>query len=230
MNLNTKARLVILCLVCLMTTVSLLAQGSSSLCSQFDVLTVTSISRSIDTTTWKTYKNEECGFQIKYPLEFVQAENAQEIVVSGAVVTFRPRFDPSIDKTGVKTNLHDFSVSIGVKDAHADVSHRDASCSVYPHERMLNGLFRVGNVIFTKHCFSEGAVGNRYEKLSYRAICRNTCYEIALFIHSANPDCYPRGAIKIFDPIEILCLFDTMLSTFVVRIQNASYARYNICY
>lgn len=220
MNINTRAGLVILCLVCFMITVSLLGQGSASICSQFRTTAVTPVSGWVDTTDWKTYKNEKYGFQIKYPIEFIQAKNAQEIVVSGAVVTFAPSFDSAIDRSGAKTNLHNLSVTIGVSDAEAAVSHQDAYCSVYPHDRMQNALFRVGNLLFTKYQFSEGAVGNRYERLSYRTVCRSTCYEIALFVHSGNPHCYSTGAIKIFDPTDILRLFDTMVSTFVTDIQN----------
>ncbi len=169
----------------------------------------------VDTTRWHSYENAEHGFQIKYPDDFIQTEHAYELVTSGAVVTFVPTFDPSIDRTGAKTNLYDFSVTIGVTDGAAALSRQNASCYVYAHERRLNGQRDVGSVRFAKYYFSEAAVGNRYEKLSYRAACGGTCYEIALFVHYGNPYCYSPGAVKIFDPTVIFRLFDTMAGTFL---------------
>jgi hypothetical protein len=212
--MNARAELVVLLVVFFIGTGSSLGQGSTSLCSQFKTLATMPLSGWADTTDWKTYEDEEYGFQIKYPDDFIRTEHAYELVVSGAVVTFAPSFDPSIDRTGAKTNLHDFSVTIGVTDAPVVVSQQEGACSAYAHERRLNGLRRVGGIRFARYCFSEGAVGNRYEKLSYRTACGDTCYEIALFVHYGNPYCYSPGAIKIFDPTAILRLFDTMVSTF----------------
>jgi len=214
MQTDWRAVVVALFLVLLVGTASLLSQASTSFYSQFKVLAVMPVSGWIDTTGWHSYENEEYGFQIKYPDNFIPTEHAYELVTSGAVVTFVPTFDPSIDRTGAKTNLYDFSVTIGVTDASTPLSGQDASCYMYAHERRLNGQREVGSVRFARYYFSEGAVGNRYEKLSYRAACGGTCYEIALFVHYGSPYCYSPGAIKIFDPTEILHLFDTMAGTF----------------
>ena len=169
----------------------------------------------VDTAEWQSYENEEHGFRIKYPDDFIPAEHAHELVTSGAVVTFIPTFDPSIDGNGAKTNLYEVSVTIGVSDASTPLVRQDASCNADEHERRLQGQWKVGSVCFARYYFSEAAVGNRYEKLSYRTAFGGTCYEIALFVHYGSPYCYSPGAIKIFDPTEILRLFDTMASTFL---------------
>ena len=168
-----------------------------------------------DTAVWHPYENEEYGFQIKYPDSFIPAEHANELVSSGAVVTFIPTFDPSIDGNGAKTNLYEISVTIGVADASTPLAGQDAFCDADAHERRLQGQWKVGSVCFAGYHFSEAAVGNRYERLSYRTGFGGTCYEIALFVHYGSPYCYSSGAVKAFDPIEILCLFDTMVGTFL---------------
>ena len=214
-KMNSRAALVTLFIVLLIVTGSSLSQDSGPLDSQFGVLAMMTPSGWVDTTGWHSFENEEYGFQVKYPVDFIPTKHAQELVVSGAVVTFAPTFDPSIDRTGARTNLYDYSVTIGVTDASIPLSGQDASCNMYAHERRLNGHCDVGSIRFAKYYFSEGAVGNRYEKLSYRTACGGTCYEIALFVHYGSPYCYSPGAIKIFDPTVILRLFDTMAGTFL---------------
>jgi len=214
-KMDSRATLVTLFVVLLIGTGSSLSQGSSLLGSQFGALAMVPASGRVDTTEWHSYENEEYGFQIKYPDDFIPTEHAHELVTSGAVVTFVPTFDPSIDRTGAKTNLYDFSVTIGVTDAPVALLQQDASCYMYAHERRLDGQWKVGSVRFARYYFSEAAVGNRYEKLSYCTACGGTCYEIALFVHYGSPYCYSPGAIKIFDPTEILRLFDTMAGTFL---------------
>ena len=215
MKTDSRTGLVTLVVVLLIGAGSSLSLGSSLLDSQFGVLAVMPGSGWVDTTRWHSYENEEHGFRIKYPDDFIQTELPYELVTSGAVVTFAPTFDPSIDRTGAKTNLYDFSVTVGVTDAPTPLSGQDASCWMHAHERRLNGQRDVGIIRFAKYYFSEAAVGNRYEKLSYRAACGDTCYEIALFVHYGSPYCYSPGAIRIFDPTVILRLFDTMAGTFL---------------
>jgi len=201
--------------VLLIGTASLLSQASPALYSQFEVPTPITTCGWVDTTGWNTYENERYGFQIKYPHDFTTTEHDYEHVTSGAVVTFVPTFDPSIDRAGAKTNLFDFSVTIGVTEYPMALLKQNVSCLARTHECRLDGLREVGSIRFARYYYGEGAVGNRYEKLSYRAACGGTRYEIALFIHSGNPDCYSPGAITIFDPAEILHLLDTMVGTFL---------------
>jgi hypothetical protein len=214
MRTDGRAVVVSLFLILLVSQASLLSQTSTSLYSQLEGATAIPPCGFIDTTGWPCYENEEHGFLIKYPKDFIPTEHAYELVAAGAVVTFVPAFDPSIDKTGAKTNLIDFSVTIGVTDASVSLFGEDACYCTYAHERRLEGQREVGSVRFARDYFSEGAVGNRYEKLSYRTVCGSTCYEITLFVHYGSPFCYAPGAISLFDPSEILHLFDTIVGTF----------------
>ena len=214
MQMDWRTMVVALFAVLVIGTASPLSQASPSLYSQFEVPAPIPPSGWVDTTGWNTYESEGHGFQIKYPHDFITTEHAYEHVTLGAVATFVPTFDPSIDRTGAETNLLDFSVTIGITEYPMALSQQNASCLARAHERRLDGLREVGRIRFARYYYWEGAVGNRYEKLSYCTACGGTRYEIALFVHSGNPDCYSPGAITIFDPAEILHLFDTMVGTF----------------
>lgn len=215
MQTDWKAAVVAFLLVPLVGTAtsSVMAPGFDY--SQFEVLGVQGAWGWSNTTDWHTYSNDEYGFQIKYPPDFDLAEDANALVALGAVVTFIQTSDPSIDGTGAKTNLIAFSVTIGVTDSPAALRQRSAFCLAYAPEYELNGPHDVGHTRFAKSYSSEGAAGNRYEKLSYLTDCGGRRYEIALFVHSGNPGCYPPDSITIFDPAAIVRLFETMVATFL---------------
>lgn len=215
MQTNLRAAIVALLLVLLIGTATPSGMTPGYDYPQFKVLEVLGTSGWRDTPDWQTYSNDEYGFQIKYPPDFNLAEDANALVASGAVVTFIPAYIPSIDGTGAKTNLIAFSVTIGVTDSPVALGQRSAfvlSCAL---EHEVNGPRDGGHTRFVKSYYSEGAAGNRYEKLSYLADCGDKRYEIVLFVHSGNPGCYSTDAITIFDPAEIACLFEMMVATFL---------------
>ncbi len=153
----------------------------------------------ITSVGWYLYENSDYHFAIAYPPAFLPVEPGDVLVAPGAAVTFAPTFDPAIDTNGAKTNLHEISVTVAVhdssrKEAFDQSHHADAVCALF------------------QTC--EGAAGSRYETLGYRTIACGRVYEIVLFIHSGNPDCYPAGAIVPFDRDEFLELFDRMVRTF----------------
>jgi len=215
MQMDRRAAIVALLLVPLVGTVALSSVVPGFDYSQFEVSGALDASRWSNTTDWHTYRNDEYGFQIKYPADFDLAEDANALVASGAVVTFIPTFDPSIDETGAKTNLLAFSVTVGVTDSPVAPPQRSALCLACAPEHELNGPRDVGHSRFAKSYSSEGGMGNRYEKFSYIMDCGNRRYEIALFMHSGNPGCYALGAITIFDSAEIARFFETMVGTFL---------------
>lgn len=215
MQMDRRGAIIALLLVSLVGTATLSGMAPGFDYSQFEVLGVLDASRWSNTTDWHTYRNDEYGFQIKYPPDFNLAENANALVVSGAVVTFIQASDPSIDGTGAKTNLIAFSVTIGVTDSPVAPPQRSALCLAYAPEHELNGPRDVGHSRFAKSYSSEGGMGNRYEKFSYIMDCGNSRYEIALFVHSGNPGCYAPDAITIFDSAEIARFFETMVGTFL---------------
>jgi hypothetical protein len=67
---------------------------------------------------------------------------------------------------------------------------------------------------------SEGAAGNRYGTSTLATSFAGSRYEIVLFVHSANPDCYPLGTVAMFDSIVIERLFETMVGTFHFTVRS----------
>lgn len=214
MQMHRRAALATFLLVFLVGMATLSSMAPDLDCSQLGALGVLGALGLSNTTDWHTYRNDEYGFQIKYPFDFDLAENANALVALGAVVTFIPAFDPSTDGTGVKTNLMTFSVTIGVTDSAVAPSQTTTSCLPYGPEHRLNSPDSKG-IRFARCYSSEGAVGNRYEKLSYLTDCGDRRYEIALFVRSGNPGCYSPGTITIFDSAGIARLFETMVGTFL---------------
>jgi len=147
---------------------------------------------------WPAYRSDTDRFEIRYPSGFAVAKPAHGLVAHGAVVTFVPIDDPSFDETGRKSNLIALSVTVGVSES-ANGCAEEAE-GRYP------------NFVRTDCC--EGAVGNRYETTILTTDCRGSRYEIVLFVHSANPGCYPPGAVTTFDSAGIERMFETMARTF----------------
>lgn len=164
-------------------------------------------------TEWHAYWNDEYRFRIKYPPSFSVAKVPNAMIATGAVVTFVPTYDPSIDGAGAKTNLVAFSVTIGVTDCPHAFSKGTRSCLPYGPGNRLDRRDS-GGIRFARRYLAEGAAGNRYETLSYLTDCGDRRYEIALSVHSGNPGCYSPGSITIFDPAKITRLFEAMVNTF----------------
>ena len=159
---------------------------------------------------WTVYQNDEYRFRLKYPTTFEEADVPSTLVTNAAVVSFVPAYDPSVNETGDRTNLISFCVTIGVWDSEdAPEQETQAGALDDPQSRVYGPY-----PLFVRRCLSEGAVGNRYKTEVFATTFAGKHFEITLFVHSANPGCYPAGAITIFDSAEIARLFETMVSSF----------------
>lgn len=166
---------------------------------------------------WTVYQNDEYRFRIKYPTTFEEAEVPSSLVTNGAVVSFVPGYDPSVNEAGERTNLISFSVTIGVSNSE-DVFEQKTQTGALDD---LQSRVWTSYPHFVRSCLFEGAVGNRYKSEVFATTFAGKRYEIALFVHSANPGCYPAGVVTIFDSAEIAWLFETMVSSFSPRVAGA---------
>jgi hypothetical protein len=216
--------------------VLLLSKQSKTVCAFFTILAILGPAGSATSSTcacdvlldsspavggtpaeWNVYTNDEHEFRIRYPPTLDRTEVPSTLVPNGAVVSFVPEYDPSINEPGERTNLISFFLTIGVSDledapeqetqAGAFADPQSRVCGPYPH--------------FVRTCLSEGAAGNRYRTEVFATSFAGRRYEIALLVHSANPDCYPAGTITIFDCEEIAWLFETMVSSFSPSVEGA---------
>ena len=113
---------------------------------------------------WFEYRNPVHGFRICVPADLTVLESAGSKVVQAAVVRFGPTFDGSIRADGTRTNLLDLQVVIGVTDRCSTNLWTDRHSSRQAHTKI------VGGTEFTVCRHVEGAVGNRYETLSYMTL------------------------------------------------------------
>ena len=159
---------------------------------------------------WFEYRNPVHGFRICVPADLTVLESAGSKVVQAAVVRFGPTFDGSIRADGTRTNLLDLQVVIGVTDRCSTHLWTDRHSSLRAQTRI------VGGTEFLVYRSVEGAVGNRYETLSYVTATEGRQFEIALFLHYADPGCYVPGTIALFDRVPIDEWFERMVCSFSV--------------
>jgi len=159
---------------------------------------------------WFEYRNPVHGFRICVPADLIVLEGDGSPIVQAAVVSFGPTFDCSIRADGTRTNLLDLQVVIGVTDRCSTNLWTDRHSSRQAHTKI------VGGTEFIVYRSVEGAVGNRYETLSYATFAAGKRFEIALFLHYADPGCYVPGTIALFDRVTIDEWFETMICSFSV--------------
>jgi len=164
---------------------------------------------------WKTYTNDEYGFEVKYPEGFVVETDVippASAAVQGATVKFRLIHEKYYrGKYYRGTNLEEASVVIGIRQGKGALE----GClkSEYTGERLTEEK-KIDQVPFYRDWIHDAATGHRYSATQYRTIYENTCYEIALFVHSVGPDFFPPGTVSEFDSDAVMEELNQVLSTF----------------
>lgn len=159
------------------------------------------------TMGWSVYQNRDHGFEVRYPQDFAMDLCYPAAVGGDAAASFR-----LVDsKYHSGTNLLDACVIIGVSQDEGDLP----TC-LEPRNALEESLGEqeINSITFYKGSFSEGAVGNVFEGISYRTIHRDACYDIALFMHSGNIGAYTPGTVSEFNREEVLEKLHQVLSTF----------------
>jgi hypothetical protein len=163
----------------------------------------------IDTSNWKVYRNEEYGFEIRYPTDFIAETDINLGIMRGGIIKFRL----VNNKYYQATNLEEASVVIGARKDKEDLENclkPEAGRSRYKEllkEKVINGI------TFYKDFVEEGAAGQGYEKVSYRALYKDTCYEVALFIHATRVS-DRRPTVSPFAKDEVLKKLNEIFATF----------------
>lgn len=160
---------------------------------------------------WKTYANERCGFEMKFPPDFAVETGTPLAVIEGAVLRLL-----LVNRTYYNgTNLVEASVSVGVAPEKTcssewlnDGPPTSSECGSLAEKRDIAG------VSFFRDSSWEGAVGHQYGLIGYSALYGGSCYRLALFIHCINIDVFDPGTVSEFDRIAVLKLFDQVISTF----------------
>jgi len=145
-----------------------------------------------ETADWKTYRNEEFGFEVKYPES--SRINGNRIDLSFA--------------SG--TTLSEKYLVINTKKSIA------AECS-NPMNTMIREteLVSIDSIEFKKEVGGEGAAGSIYDSVSYSTQKDNQCIGLSFVLRSGSPGAYdPDLRPEVFDREEESKIFDQILSTF----------------
>lgn len=215
MRIVCKTAILLLLVLSLLGAASLSSTSAGSDCLLSAVFQASHAPDQDELGDWLAYWNTKYGFGIRHPSGFRVASVPSAHIVRGALVTFVTACNSSIEGTGTRTNLFEFSVTIGVTDSPVPQHLRDVPCPARVLTSGLDGQHDGAVIPFAKRYSAEGGVGNRYEKVSYFTDCGDQRYEISLFMHTGNPSFYEPGSITLFDPDVLIGLFEKMVHTFL---------------
>ncbi|MEA2098224.1 MAG: hypothetical protein U9P70_04095 [Patescibacteria group bacterium] len=136
---------------------------------------------------WETYKNEEFGFEIKYP------ENVEKIYEKNTEI----RFDLSLDSTNYKY--------LSILYTEPGISPRCIN-PLTVSEVIKREDIELNDIEFVKEIGSEGATGSIYNSISYSKKRNDKCFSLNLIVKS--------NASEEIDLDKESKLFNYILSTF----------------
>jgi hypothetical protein len=143
---------------------------------------------------WKTYRNEEYGFEFKYPSD---AKLTEEVYEDGCNVHIEPPFTPGT--TLVEKNL--------------DVGVIAGKCPEMLGIEVEKKVVRIGEIEFVKEVSGEPAAGSVYDYIRYSTMKNGHCVYLCLFLHSINPGNLPVPRPG-FDYEKETKILDEIISTF----------------
>ncbi|MFA5062047.1 MAG: hypothetical protein WC526_02790 [Patescibacteria group bacterium] len=156
---------------------------------------------------WNTYASTKDGYKISYPPEFNLKDDNIFLVdhnATGTEIDF-----PSTYTTG--TNLREAYVGITNRkvatpaDCYASFNGGENSSSTVT----INGI------TFNKIDESGAGAGNYYEDVRYAVVKGDSCYNVALFMHSVQRLNYPEETRPAeFDRAAVTNIFDEIMKTF----------------
>lgn len=169
---------------------------------------------------WQDFISEGYAFQLSFPDGIKlnaspdqSALNAGLGVPEGTPVWQFTLSDPAFFRG---TNLVEASLVIQVNRGEGALS----ACtgyqpgSVYQLMGESLPLREINGVAFLKDVGQEGVMGGTYQRISYRSIWQEACYELTQVVHSKNIESYPENTIRAFDEQSVNNQLDQVLSTF----------------
>jgi hypothetical protein len=149
----------------------------------------------IDTSNWKTYRNEAHKYEIKYP------KDSKKIQESEKEVSIELPITPG-------TALRGKSLTISVEQTTS------GECSpLHAPEVKKPEIIHFGNINFIKEIGYEAAAGSMYESIRYSTLKEGKCFHLTFVLRSANPGVFPTPPPR-FDREKESEIFDQIVSTF----------------
>jgi hypothetical protein len=148
-----------------------------------------------ETANWKAYRNEEYGFEFKYPSD---AKLTEEVHEDGCNVHIESPFTPG-------TTLVEKNLDVGV------IAGKCPEMPIIEVEKPK--VVRVGEIEFVKEVSGEPAAGSRYHHICYSTMKNGYCAYLCLFLHSINPGNLPVPR-PYFDYEKETKILDEIISTF----------------
>ena len=158
-----------------------------------------------DASDWKTYTNEEYGFEFGYPQNFlITADLGQYFLGQKPIIEIRS------DSFNYLNNTIDAFFTVSVK------SNAKAECEYIP-KGSINTIQNkeINGVSFTMFFVGGAATGNTYSNTVLHHLKDTMCYEVVTTIHESSDGNTPEALPKINEQkVELESQLDKILSTF----------------